>query len=134
MWQFIINNIGWISGVLSALIGILGTILGVKIKGSNAEKVLKGLSAVTKQLPTFIRQAEKVSTDPAERLAFALNQAILSCQAQGFTPNDQQITDFTDQINDQVKLSKDINIFSKNKTTLNTVVEIKPIGGINREN
>lgn len=139
-------NFGIICTVLSAIIGVVGAIFGVLKGKAGAGKVLKGLASVIKQFPDFIRTAEKVGVTGEEKLRYVLNQAVLSCKALGFTPTEEQLIDMTEQIDEMVKLSKQINLHSKTVTTtdvtinpVNTTTEINKItpidlGGVSNEN
>lgn len=132
--EWLTNNIGIICSVLSAIVGIAGTVFGL-IKGrSRTGKVLKGLATVIKQFPEFIRTAEKVGVNGDEKLTYVLNQAVLSCKALGFTPNEDQLIDMTVQIEEMVRLSKDINLHSKNTATPISIKPIQTLGGKTNEN
>lgn len=116
-----IDNI-W--SILGFLVGLGGTIAGVVLRKPNLAKGLKVFANAIKSIPDFIRQAEKISTDPIERKTYVLNMFVLHCQAQGYAPSEEELADVSEQIDDQVKLTKDININSKN-----TIKPIEHVGG-----
>lgn len=128
MWEWIVNNISWLSTLLFALISGLIIVIGAFKKDSPVVKGLKVLLGVVKQFPEYIKQAEKVSDDPEEKKAFALKQAVLNCQAQGVTPTEEQIVEMSMQIDEQVALTKSINLQSK--TTTENTMQTKQISKI----
>ena len=128
MWQFILDNI-W--SILSILVAIVGVIVGRLFPNTKLAKGLNIFANAIKSLPTFIRQAEKVSSDPSEREAFVIDQFTLFCKAAGYTPTEEQLLEISVIITDLVKLTKDINIQSKATTdTTTTTPTIKPIATI----
>lgn len=133
--EWLLNNIGLVFSIVFGIVSIVCVIIKLASKGASAIDIIKGIADVVKQFPDFIRMAEKVSSDPEVKKTFALNQAVLNCQAKGIRPSEEQLADMSVQIDNLVKLSKDININSKTTTTASTNVEIKPIqtigGGVN---
>lgn len=128
MWQFIIDNIWSILGVLVAIAGVL---VGKFFPNTKVAKGVQVMLKVFKSLPEYIRQAEKVSEDPEARKMYVLNQFILNAQANGYTPSEQDLADVSERIDDQVKLTKDINLSSKSTTTATTIKPIQHLGGSN---
>lgn len=123
--EWLTSNLGLICTILSALVGIAGALIGLFGKGKKSSKVLSGLSTVIKQFPEFIRTAEKVSTNAEDKLKYVLNQAILSCKALGFTPDDEQLLDMTERVEEMVKLSKEINLHVKTYVKEEVITEVK---------
>lgn len=122
---WIINHIDLICSLLAGAIGVIGTIVGIKFKGTNASKVTRTLLNVVKRFPDFIRQAEKVSDDAEEKKTFVLDQAILNCKAEGVILDEKQLLDLSERVDATVQLSKQINLHSKT-----TIVELPKIGPV----
>jgi len=129
--SFIIDNLGLICSILSSLIAIASVIFGIVCKNTNTSKKLKGLAEVVKTFPALIRTAEKVSDKGEDKLAYVLELAILHCQAKGFEPTEEQLKDMVEQIEDQVKLSKDINQATKTQPSQPTQ-PAQPVNYFNR--
>lgn len=131
--QWLTNNLQLVFTIISILLGTAGTIFGL-LKKKAPSKVLQGLAEVVAQIPTFIRTAERIADTGEDKLAYVLNQVKLYCQARGFTPTNDQLEDIKQQINDQVKLSKDINKQVKTFVTISkdpTITALEQMAGKN---
>lgn len=137
MWTWLLNNIGLVVSVLCFAVTIVYTVIKLARKGVSPIDILKGVADVVKQFPDFVRLAEKVSKDPEVKKTFALNQVVLNCQAKGITPTESQLAEWSMQIDELVKLTKDLHTGESKPATTTTSVEIKPIqtiGGGTSEN
>lgn len=135
MWTWLLNNIGLVVSVACFIITIVYTVIKLARKGVSPIDILKGVADVVKQFPDFVRLAEKVSKDPEVKKTFALNQVVLNCQAKGITPTEQQLAEWSMQIDELVKLTKELHtgdsVTNTKPTTTN--IEIKPIQTIGGE-
>ena len=120
---WIAENLGLLCSILAGILSIVGTVLSIKYKGNKSSKILTGVSKVIKAFPGIIATAEKVGKTGEERKAWAMEQTSLLCQALGFVPTEDQVSEFSEIIDTLVALTKEINSVSK---TTNTT-ELKPI-------
>ena len=128
--SWLINNIGLIVSVALAICGAVVTVIGLIYKNSACGKVVTWLGKVLKSLPDFIRTAEKISDNAEEKKAYVMQQTELHCKAEGLALTEKQRAEISEQVDDMVKLSKDININSKTKTTSEEVEEVEDVPAI----
>ena len=126
--EWVINNIGVICSIATVLItAVITVITTIKGKESKAVKALKSIANVIKQFPEFIKTAEKISNNPEEKKTYVMDQAVLSCKAEGVELTNEQLIDISERIDDAVALSKSINLHSKTTTELKTIKVFEPM-------
>ena len=135
MWEFIADN--WYHFVIIA-INIVIAVLSY-FGGTKNTKIVKGLKAFSNAIlksPESIATAEKISEDAEERKTYVMDQAILNCKAEGVELTEEQLLEMSKAVDNQVALSKKINVNSKSDTTtsVKTITTIKPIGVVKEDN
>ena len=122
--KWVVEHISEITTTISLILTIVAFIIGKYGKNKTATQVSKDMSAiakVVKKFPEFIRTAEKISDDPDVKRNYVLNMAYISCKAEGVILTEEQLADMGESIDDQVALSKDINVNSKTTVKADSV-------------
>lgn len=135
MWKFLADNWQIILSVILTLVGLFLTLLGVK-KDSAVVRGLKAFINALLKSPESIATAEKISEDPEDKKTYALEQAELQCKAEGVVLSSEQLVQMSKAIDRQVKLTKEINLDSKNKAPeeVKELPKISPLGVDKNEN
>ena len=109
MWQWVLDNIDVVCLIIGLILSTLGTILSIVSKNANAGKSLKAMGNIVAHLPSFIRTAEKLGGTGEEKKAYVIEQVLLYFKAEGVKATDNDIASISAQIDDQVKLTKDLH-------------------------
>lgn len=106
-----LNTIFLILGAILSIVGVIFTLLGKPKLG----KTLKATGSVVAHLPSFISTAEKLGGTGEEKKRYVLEQVYLYLKADGVTPDEDTILNISKQIDDIVKLTKELHVIGDNK-------------------
>lgn len=109
MGTFLANNVGSIAIIVSALCTFAGVLITVIFKNKKAGKLLVVIGAVVKKLPTFIKTAEQLGGDGITKKAYVMEQVDLYFRACGVTPSADDLAGISVQVDESVKLTKELH-------------------------
>lgn len=121
--KWLATNIDTICLVLGLLLTALGTVLSLLGKRKGAGKGLIAMGNIVAHLPSFIRTAEKLGGTAEEKKSYVLEQVLLYFRAEKVEPTEQQLLSISQQVDDQVKLTKDLHNVTVIKNNTNPFIE-----------
>lgn len=127
MVNWLLSNIDLICLILGLVLTTAGTVLSLLGKKAGASKTLKAMGNIVAHLPSFIRTAEKLGGSGEDKKNYVLEQVLLYFKAEGVKPSEEQLISISQQIDDQVKLTKELHSVTLIKNT-------NPFIGDNNEN
>lgn len=123
MWNWLLNNIGTIAIIVTAVLSFAGVIVNIVFKNKPASKVLKSISNVVSKLPNLIKTAEKLGGSGDEKKAYVMEQVLLYFTADGVKPTEKDLETISSQIDNSIKLTKELHTVDSTVTKDN--VEVK---------
>lgn len=123
MWQWLLNNIGTVAIIVTAVLSFAGVIVNIIFKNKPASKVLKSIANVVSKLPTLIKTAEKLGGTGEEKKQYVMEQVALYFTADGVKPTEKDLQTISTQIDSEIKLTKELH--TVDTTTTKDNVEVK---------
>lgn len=127
MVNWLLSNIDLVCLILGLVLTTLGTVLSFVSKNKGTGKNLRAMGNIVAHLPSFIRTAEKLGGTGEEKKAYVVEQVLLYFKAEGVNANEEQLLSISQQIDELVKLSKELHSVTIIKNT-------NPFIGDNNEN
>lgn len=129
MWQWLLNNIGTIAIIVTAVLSFAGVVVNLVFKNKPASKLLQSLARVVAKLPNLIKTAEKLGGTGEEKKTYVMEQALLYLTAEGVKPDDSDLEYISSNIDSQVKLTKELHTteskVAKDNVEVTTHVDVK---------
>lgn len=107
--QWLTNNLGTIAIIISSVFTFAGVLVTVLFKNKGAGRLLKSIGNVVKRLPTLIKTAEKLGGTGEEKKLYVMEQVALYFLAEGVEPTEEDLASISEQVDAQVKLSKELH-------------------------
>jgi len=107
--QWLTNNLGTIAIIVSSVFTFAGVLVTVLFKNKGAGRLLKSIGNVVKRLPTLIKTAEKLGGTGEEKKLYVMEQVALYFLAEGVEPTEDDLASISEQVDAQVKLSKELH-------------------------
>jgi len=109
MWQWLLNNIGTVAIIVTAVLSFAGVIVNIVFKNKPASKVLQSLAKVVSKLPNLIKTAEKLGGTGEEKKNYVMEQVALYFTADGVKPSEDDLKRISEQIDNTVKITKELH-------------------------
>jgi len=97
MWQWLLNNIGTVAIIVTAVLSFAGVIVNIVFKNKPASKVLQSLAKVVSKLPNLIKTAEKLGGTGEEKKNYVMEQVALYFTADGVKPSEDDLKRISEQ-------------------------------------
>jgi len=123
MWQWLLNNIGTVAIIVTAVLSFAGVVLNILFKNKPASKVLKSMANIVAKLPNIIKTAEKLGGTGEEKKTYVMEQVALYFTADGVKPSEKDLESISTQIDSSIKLTKELHTVDTKVTKDN--VEVK---------
>ena len=128
MWQWLLNNIGTVAIIVTAVFTFAGAVINILFKNKPASKLLKSIANVVAKLPNLIKTAEKLGGTGEEKKAYVMEQVILYFTADGVKPTEEDLQSISSQIDNNIKLTKELHTVdtkvSKDNVEVKTHVDV----------